>query len=188
MPRGRRNNRISDIDRQRIIDKYENGEDFLTAARELGIKRTTAYQIVRKHLEMPVADNEAAAAPGRRKKLDNECIDFLVMLLEANPTMPVKELNQTLQEIFPTKPRVSDVTISRYLEGELITRKICENIQEQRNSQRIKDSRAAFAHDMYAGILQNDRIYIDEMGMNLYTKRTYGRAPVGQRALRTVAG
>ena len=41
---------------------------------------------------------------------------------------------------------------------------------------------------MYAGILQSDRIYIDEMGFNLYTKRTYGRAPVGQRAMRAVGG
>ena len=35
---------------------------------------------------------------------------------------------------------------------------------------------------------QLDRVYIDEMGFNLYTKRTYGRAPVGQRALRIVGG
>ena len=42
---------VSDIDRSRIIDKYESGENFLTTARELGINRTTAYQLIRRHQE-----------------------------------------------------------------------------------------------------------------------------------------
>lgn len=34
--------------------------------------------------------------------------------------------------------------------------------------------------------LNTRRVYIDETGFNLYTRRTYGRAPVGQRANRIV--
>ena len=36
--------------------------------------------------------------------------------------------------------------------------------------------------------LNRHRIYIDETGFNMYTKRQYGRAPVGQRANRIVSG
>ena len=42
---------VSDIDRDRIIEKYESGDDFLLAARDLGINWTTAYQFVRRHQE-----------------------------------------------------------------------------------------------------------------------------------------
>ena len=42
------------------------------------------------------------------------------------------------------------------------------------------DSRATYAHEMYAGIMQSDSIYIDEIGFNLYAKRVYGGAPIGQ--------
>ena len=41
---------------------------------------------------------------------------------------------------------------------------------------------------LYNEGIDNHIIYIDECGFNLYTKRTYGRAPVGQRAVRIVGG
>ena len=49
MPRRRRNARISEEDKQRIIEKYEANEDFLITAADLGIKRTTAYGIIRNY-------------------------------------------------------------------------------------------------------------------------------------------
>ena len=49
MPRRRRNARISEEDKQRIIEKYEANEDFLVTAADLGIKRTTAYGIIRNY-------------------------------------------------------------------------------------------------------------------------------------------
>ena len=39
--------RIASTDRERIIESYESGEDFLTIAAALNMKRTTAYSIVR---------------------------------------------------------------------------------------------------------------------------------------------
>ena len=47
MPRHR--NYISPEDRRRLIAKYEANEDFLVTAAELGIKRTTAYRIIRNY-------------------------------------------------------------------------------------------------------------------------------------------
>ena len=39
---------IASIDKRRILEIHSNGGDFLTLARSLGIKRTTAYTIVRR--------------------------------------------------------------------------------------------------------------------------------------------
>ena len=94
---------VSDIDRSRIIDKYESGEDFLTTARELGINRTTAYQLIRKHQEGQQQDREIRVR-GRKKKLSDESVDFLILLVESKPTITIRELNTTLREIFTQEP------------------------------------------------------------------------------------
>ena len=41
---------------------------------------------------------------------------------------------------------------------------------------------------MYDEGIHKLRIYIDETGFNLHTKRAYGRAPMGQRINRIVSG
>ena len=79
MPRNYR--RVSDIDRNRIIEKYESGEDFLTTARQLGINRTTAYQIIRRYQDQGEDQERVIRTPGRKKKLSNEAIDFWYCLL-----------------------------------------------------------------------------------------------------------
>ena len=126
--------------------------------------------------------------PGRHRKLDDESLDFLVMMIEAVPTITLKELNDTLQTTWPGKQPVSDSTVARALDGALITLKKCENIPQSRNSPAVKDARVEFAHYMYERGPQKHRVYVDETGYNLYTKRTYGRAARGERVVRTVGG
>ena len=38
--------RVNYFDRERIVDAYENGEDFIALAATLNIKKTTAYTII----------------------------------------------------------------------------------------------------------------------------------------------
>ena len=80
------------------------------------------------------------------------------------------------------------MTVSRALEGELITLKQARNIVGNRNSPEVKAERLAYAHWMYEIGLQKHRVYVDETGFNLYTKRAYGRAILGQRVNRVVRG
>ena len=183
----RRRNFISPEDKRRIIEKYEANEDFLVTAAELGIKRTTAYGIIRcyqrnGHLE------DGRVNSGRKRKIDDESLDFLVMMIEATPTITINELNQALRESFPAKPHVCDSTVSRALDASLITLKKCENVPQDRNSAAVKEARVQYAHYMYEEGLQKHRIYIDETGFHLYTKRMYGRAARGERAIRVVGG
>ena len=82
--------RVTLQDRERIIDAYEEEEDFITVAHTLGIKRTTAYEIIRKYQR--TGDIESRHKEGGwPKKLDNEALDFLVMLTEDKPTISLHE-------------------------------------------------------------------------------------------------
>ena len=75
--------RVSDADRERMIERYEQGEDFLTTANGLGMNRTKSYAVIRQYQKQqaePLA--EAIGKPGRQKLLDDESLDLLVMLVE----------------------------------------------------------------------------------------------------------
>ncbi|KAG7156393.1 putative DDE superfamily endonuclease domain-containing protein 63, partial [Homarus americanus] len=169
MPR-RRYRRVSDEDRDRIITRYEAGEAFLDTAAELRTPRSTAYEIIRKFVE--TGEIRGRHGGGRPPVLGDEAKDFLVMLVEATPTITIRELNHTL----------------RALDGELITLKQVHNVSANRNSEDVKAARIAFAQYMYEDGIHQHRVYLDETGYNLYTCRTYGRAPQGQRVNRIVAG
>lgn len=180
--------RISLQDRQRIVDSFVNGEDFVATAGLLGVKRTTAYTIVRRYERTGMVGTLDPAGRGRPSKLDDESINFLIMLIEANPSITLKRLNEEFRDTWPDKPHVSDSTISRALDAQLITLKKSHDVPVTRNSPATKNSRAAYAHFMYTLGIQRHRVYVDECGCNLFTKRFYGRAPVGMRVNRIVAG
>ncbi|KAG7162712.1 putative DDE superfamily endonuclease domain-containing protein 49 [Homarus americanus] len=118
----RRHRITSATDRERIIEAYRAEQDFLVVAAALGVQRTTAYSIVRVYQRENRV--EAAHAGGRHKIIDNETLDLIVMLLEANPMMTLREIKEEVMDIFPTKPHFSEVTLSHYLEGELISLKM----------------------------------------------------------------
>ena len=62
--------------------------------------------------------------PGRHGILGDESLNFLVMMIEAVPTVTLKELNDTLQATWPGKQPVSDSTVARALDGALITQEM----------------------------------------------------------------
>ncbi|KAG7165037.1 putative DDE superfamily endonuclease domain-containing protein 13 [Homarus americanus] len=160
----RRHRITSATDRERIIEAYRAEQDFLVVAAALGVQRTTAYSTVRVYQRENRV--EAAHAGGRHKIIDNETLDLiLVMLLEANPMMTLREIKEEVMDIFPTKPHFSEVTLSRYLEGELISLKMSRDSPAERNSPAVKEARHAYATWMLATGLQQQLVYIDETGM-----------------------
>ena len=46
-------------------------------------------------------------AGGRRNIIDNETLDLIIMLLEANPLIKLREIKEKVREIWPTKIRFS---------------------------------------------------------------------------------
>ncbi|KAG7173016.1 putative DDE superfamily endonuclease domain-containing protein 2 [Homarus americanus] len=78
--------------------------------------------------------------------------------------------------------------VSRALDGELITLKQVHNVPADRNLEDVKAARVALTQYMCEDGIHQHRVYVDATGYNLYTCKTYGRAPRGQRVNRIVAG
>lgn len=180
------NRRTSNEDRARIVEAHLQGEDFVALAATLRIKRSTAYSIVRCYQQNNRTN--ASHSGGRPKLIDNETLDLIVMLIEANPLISLKEMKEEVRQVWPAKPYFSEVTLSRALQGELITLKMVRDAPDARNSFAVKEARHSYAEWMLATGLQQHRVYIDETGFNLWTRRTYGRARRGERVNRIVGG
>ena len=183
----RPHNRTSNEDRSRIVGSYNAGEDFLALADTLGINRTTAYGIIRTYQreERTVA---VSCAGGRPKSVDNETLDLIVLLLEADPLMTIRRILEEVRALWPHKPIFSRMTLCRALEGEMISVKMTRDVPAERNSPRVKEARRSYAEWLLNEAMNVSRVYVDETGFNLWTKRTYGRSRVGHRANRIVGG
>ena len=83
---------------------------------------------------------------------------------------------------------MSRTALSNILDGLLITTKKLEDAPAERNSERTKKQRHQFATWLMHHVHGTEFIYIDEAGINLWMKRTRGRAVRGTRAVRVVQG
>ena len=77
--------------------------------------------------------------------IDNESIDFLIFMIEAEPTITIMNLDEVLRETFPRELYVSNVTVSRTLSYEL-SLKLCHNLPQNRNSVEVTEAGLIFAH------------------------------------------
>ena len=132
--------RVSAEDRQRIVDSYLEGHDYVSCAERLGIRRSTAYSIVRSYQDHGDVQPRTRQG-GRPPKLDAEMRDFLVMLVEDLPTVTLRELNTLLRNTWPHKPHVTESTIARALSGMLISVKLCNDVPANRNRPDIVEER-----------------------------------------------
>jgi len=178
---------ISSNDKQRIYDAFLRGEDYLRLAEQINIKRQTAYGIVRRaeSREGTVALQRGGQRPC---KIDDEMKEVLREIVIDHPAFTLHQINSELQRRLPDKPQISRTTIADLLEACLIFTKNLETAPAERNSESTKQARQAYAQWFFNEGVQKELIFIDEAGVNLHVKRTRGRAPNAQRAVRTVNG
>ena len=157
--------KISTETKQRILDAANSAEDFVILAKILNVNRSTAYNIVKRG-----RPNNLPKGNSNAKKIDDEIIEYAVTELEKNCLLTLKELNSTIREHFPLKRTLTDQTLSRVLDGQCFTMKL------------VRDSK------MSPNIITMKKIYIDEFGCNIHTRRSQGRAKTGERAYRTESG
>ena len=97
----------------------------------------------------------------------------------------LQQINDDLRRQLPQKPRVCNNTVANILNCRLITLKLSRDIPQQRNTPEIKTARREVAEWMLRNG-ERELIFIDESGFRLWMKRSYGRAPRGQPAIRVV--
>lgn len=176
--------RISEETKRQIVAAFDREEDYVEVARILGVKRTSAYGIVRRYQVDNVIVRDRGGA--RLVKMDDDMRNCLSGIVEENPAFTLKQLNEEMQVRLPNKPHVHNSTVSMALDGMLIRIKKLEQAPAERNSVTTKESRRNYADWLMQNVNANF-IFVDECGFNLFTARTRGRAANGRRAVRQVA-
>ncbi|GFN84345.1 Dde superfamily endonuclease [Plakobranchus ocellatus] len=179
--------KINTDDKRRIYESYVRGEDYVDVARLLNVKRTTAYNIV-KRTEQNHGQIERPRGGHRHAKVTDAMRAVIRAVVEEHPDFTIRNINRELRTSLPQSPAISQTTISGILDGLLVTTKKLENAPAERNSDRIKQQRHAYATWLMHEVQETEFIFIDEAGINIWTKRTRGRAVRGRRAVRVVQG
>ena len=110
----------------------------------------------------------------------------LERILDETPLSTLEQINGDLRRRLPEKPHVTRSTLARALDGMLLTMKLAEDVLEGRNDDRVLQQRHDYAQWFLRQGVVGHCIYIDECGYNIWTRRSYGRAPRGQPARRVV--
>lgn len=178
--------RISQIDRDRLIDAYTQGRDYIELADALGVNQRTAYHIV---LQFKRTGRRQSLRSGGRppKKVTSPMLEALIAFIEEKPTATLDEMRSLLLLKFPSAP-VSTSTIMRHLDGAMITLKLVRTVPMQWNRTEVKEERADFARWMMTEGVTKKLVFVDECGFNVWTARSQGRAAKGCRAVRMVEG
>lgn len=185
MPR----NRISTEDKQRLIDAYANGDDYVETARLLGVNRTTAWGIVRRHQIYGIVNRPRGGS--RHRKVDEDRVNNLIRTVEEHPEFTLGQLNAGLRVDLPNKPRITESCVSKTLENQMIVMKKLETVMADRNRDDVRLLRREYGTwllNVVNGINPRENVFVDESGFNLWIARTRGIAPRGQRAVRIVGG
>ena len=93
---------ISVVDKRRLIDSFNNGEDYLSLANQLNINVSTARNIVRR---AQIGGEIAGARGGRRNvKVHDDMVNMLLELVDEHPEYTLQQFNAALRERMPNKP------------------------------------------------------------------------------------
>lgn len=163
--------RNSEEHRQLILDEEEAGGDPIGLAQQLGMKKRTAYNVL-KH-------QRASTKPrgGKRfscTKVNDDIKRNLLRYLEQHNDATLKEMANAIGNIISTK------TTAKILDGETITTKMIRPEPVGKNTPDNIAKRKEFAE--YYLMDHGYRVHVDECNFNLFTRRNIGRAPRDRRA------
>ena len=178
--------RISDEDRERLVEAFEgHNADYLELADTLGIKRSTARSIVATYLRSG-RRHKLHRGGAKNQKMDDEMRARIQRIIDVNPLVTLQQIKRDLEAALPLKPTVTISTISRALDGMFITLKLAEDVPDARNAPRNLDLRVEYGQWFLAEGVVAHTVFIDETGYNVWTRRSYGRAQRGQPVRRVV--
>lgn len=185
-----RKNQVSNTDRHRLVAAYEEGEDFVALADALKINRDTARSVIRVWREEGRFERLPRGGT-RNRRVDEEMIVAIHDIAREEPFSTLTNIKAKLEVRLPLKPRVHISTIARHLENMLISLKIAgkdADVPYRRNIPSTKEARYHYATWLTSLPVDHNVVYIDECSINLFTRRSQGRAPVGQPVRQRVVG
>lgn len=181
--------RISINDKERLYAAHQRGEDYIEFARQLGIKRTTAWAIIdRAQKRGGVVTIPRGGLRPTCQIVNDEITRAAVAVVEEHPEYTLNQIIEDLHTQLPNQRRISRTTLCRILNSQLIVMKTLEDSPTERNSNLTKERRKEFAQWLMEHGVNTELIFIDESGINLWMRRNRGRAHRGERAFRIVGG
>jgi transposase len=166
----------SRADKQRLIQAYHDGKDYVVFGKQLGIKESTSRSLIQRFKENP---NPQQRGGHKKKKITDDVKPVLLAFIEENPLVTLDVIKGYLESVCGVT--AATTTISNYLDAQLITVKKLRDVPSERNSVSTKERRFTYAKWMIENDVADKCIYVDECGFNLWTKRSYGRAKKGSR-------
>ncbi|PAA51580.1 hypothetical protein BOX15_Mlig002000g2 [Macrostomum lignano] len=185
-PAAQRRVAVSQQDRRRLVNAFVLNEDWLNLAEQLNIPRQSARNVIVKFERTGRVEAEKRGG-NKPKALSDEMIEALVGFVADTPAATLQDMRRHLMQAFPDWQACTIQTISRALDGQLITVKLLRTIPNAWNADRIKHERREFAKWLMTEGMGKLLVFCDEMGCNVWTARTQGRAAEGVRAVRIVA-
>lgn len=168
-------NKINENDRKRVFEAYENGEDWKSMARTLGINHKTAYKWLYNNHKY------AKKKGGGKSKKTEQIVETLSAAIENNASITLLELKQMVRLRFQLDVAIN--TLKNWLDRELFTVKNVRSQINNMNKEENKEKRAAYMEQFFNARSEGRTpIWVDETNFNLYCKRKEGRSRIGTRA------
>ncbi|XP_047135639.1 uncharacterized protein LOC124812732 isoform X2 [Hydra vulgaris] len=166
--------------RRRVIAAAENGDDWISVAVANGVNQSTAYAWVKKGTWI---QKHRDGRVQQRVKIEAHHEEALIHMLEENPQLTLKEMTAKLLADFAVN--VASQTIAEDLNSRMLFSLKQIHLQpDAANSLTNKLLRREFLEKlMQATGIGKFIAYVDKSNVNLYIRRTHGRAKVGNRAV-----
>ena len=98
-------------------------------------------------------------------------------------------MNKQLSQELPEKPQVHIKTLANALDGLAYILKLPRDVPADRNRAYVINERYEYARWLTSpNVVNTCKMYVDECGMNIHTKRNQAGSIRGTRTYRTVSG
>jgi len=166
--------------RQKIIDAYLNAEGSLrTLAKRFSVSLNMVWNLLQRYRETGSVEPKAHGG-GREAQLSGERLQRLDRIVEQHSDATLAELCKFVYK--QEGIQVSESTMSRALWRLGLTRKK-KSLHATERDQRPEVRKARQEYQTQMPEMEADKlIFVDESGVNRGMSRTYGWAPMGQRA------
>jgi transposase len=169
----------SEAVRARVLAAADSGDDWVTVANANGVKKSTAYAWIRKGTS---AQKSRGGVVQKCVKVEAVHIEALLDMLGDNPQLTLREMAARLQVEFALV--VTPQTIALHLDGRMFSVKKVHFQAETANSLHNRCLRKVYVENvMQATGAGKYLLFVDESNVNLFIRRTVGRALVGSRAV-----
>lgn len=105
--------------------------------------------------------------------------------IEEHSDATLQEVKENILSTFPTIEDISITTIFNHLDGKLISYKKQRYIAPDANTDETLHKRADYLNKLTNLNVCFNQVYIDESNFTIFTRRNYGRSPIGNRAVQT---